>query len=219
MRLAGDSSRGHPVRRHIYQELLRIARRHACGDLEAEDLLQEALLEALRHGRPDMSDVANRRWLAGVLKNRSKMARRASQRRRVRERDWQDLKPECETAATVPELGGLSRSARQVAVLALAGCTRAEICWILKISDAALRQRISVLKRDLPRAPGATEKTVLEMLPFGARRRSMITGVRQTGAHLGSHDPDGHIFFLGRSQNVQSRQQVSEHAEEETTAC
>jgi hypothetical protein len=54
------------VRGPVYLRLLAHARRYA-GAADAEDVLQEALIAALRDGRDDLTDTGNIRWLRGVI--------------------------------------------------------------------------------------------------------------------------------------------------------
>jgi DNA-directed RNA polymerase specialized sigma24 family protein len=59
------------MRSQLYSRLCAIARRD-CGE-DAEDVVQEALLVAVRNGRSDLGDAATARWLAGVVRNRARM--------------------------------------------------------------------------------------------------------------------------------------------------
>ena len=79
-----------------YSDLLRLARRHTRRAEEAQDLLQDALLDAVAAGRADLSQSANRRWLIGVIRNRAALAARGAARRTRRETQWQLASPDKE---------------------------------------------------------------------------------------------------------------------------
>ena len=142
------------------------ARRHARRPDEADDLLQSALLAALESGRTDLAAPETRRWLSGVIRNRAAFDARTSARRRRRENGWSETYwPEpalgeqaAQRRSVEPRTGeatlpALPPALRLTALLALSGHTRREIGWLLNLSDTALRQRISQLKRALAAAP------------------------------------------------------------------
>lgn len=204
------------------QSLRAVARRHARTPDEADDLVQQALLAAVESGRTDFSSGQTRAWLSGVIRNRSRMEARSAGRRRMRETAWQAEggAPETGEAAGLPDVSGLPRSLRLVALLAFAGATRPEIAWLLGLSDTALRQRISQLKRALAGLPQTKEAQALQgALPYGVLRRSMIDRLKRRGGFLASHDPDGHLFVLASSQKPGVRQQESEPTEKEINPC
>ena len=60
-----------------------LARRIAQGEADADDLVQETWMSAAQSPTSDPGSV--RRWLAGILRNRERMQRRAAGRRRRRE--------------------------------------------------------------------------------------------------------------------------------------
>lgn len=178
-----------------YQALLRLARRHARIKDEAEDLLHDALIVAVAAGRlPWREGTA---WFSGVLRQRALMDARSALRRRRRETDAA-APSSLDTSGLPPPwpvIAALAPALRIVALLILTGHNRAEIAHLLRLSDEALRQRISALRRKLK-----TEKPVLEFtglaggLAFGALRQALLPATR--AAHLGSHDPDGHLFTV-----------------------
>ncbi len=196
------------------------ARRLARRPDEADDLLQSALLAALESGRTDLASPETRRWISGVIRNRAAFDARTSARRKRRENAWREevlphaqrggcgsplLRGETEgAAATLPTL---STSLRLTALLALSGHTRQEIGWLLNLSDAALRQRIFQLKRALDNAT-APSADPAGPLAFGRIRRALLAPARRENAFLASHDPDGHLFVLRRSQIPRPRQQT-----------
>jgi DNA-directed RNA polymerase specialized sigma24 family protein len=184
------------------------ARRHARRPEEADDLLQSALLAALESGRTDLASPETRRWLSGVIRNRAAFDARTSARRKRRDSAWTEAQA---TSAPVRErdvaLDGLSPALRLTALLALSGHTRQEIGWLLNLSDTALRQRISQLKRALANAP-TPEADPTGPLAFGRIRRALLRPARRENAILASHDPDGHLFVVSRSHITDPRQQA-----------
>ena len=175
---------------------------------EADDLVQAALLAALEAGRTDLAAPETRRWLAGVIRNRVALDARTAARRRRRETGWSEVLPATSTHADTasPELAHLSPALRVTALLALSGHTRQEIGWLLHLSDDALRQRISQLKRALAGATANGDPT--GPLAFGRIRRALLGPSRRPEAFLASHDPDGHLFVISRSQISTPRQQT-----------
>ena len=207
---------------HLPQSLRAVARRHAHTPDEADDLVQQALLAAIEAGRTDFASGQTWAWLSGVIRNRARMEARGAVRRRERERAWQadGLTQEAGGIDGLPDVSALPRSLRLVALLAFAGATRPEIAWLLGLSDTALRQRISQLKRALAGLPQTGGAQALQgALPFGALRRSMIDRLKRRGGFLASHDPDGHLFVLASSQKPGVRQQEGEPPEKETHPC
>lgn len=184
--------------RAAYCELLVLARRYAKYPLEAEDLLHESLIAALAAGRPP--EVENRAWLCGVMRNLATMNVRSAARRAKRE---QQSVPTTETPSTAfPStfIRTLPSSLRIVALLALAGHTRGEIRHLLRISDQALRQRISALRKrwdsGRDREGPVGDHTLTDALAFGAIRRSLLPVMRRGMVQFASHDPDGHLFAV-----------------------
>lgn len=207
--------------------LLVEARRHARIDSEAEDLLQDALLEAVRAGRADVTQAVNYRWMVGTMRNLGAMQARSAVRRRLREERWsvdpsvgRGRSPEALLSGRTPDawrrhpaVEALPSSLRDVALLALAGHDRREIGWLLQLTDTALRQRISTLRRRLAAHRGdgrrsgpdgerpaetiGPEEGALADLPLGLIRRALLPVVRAAGV-AGTHDPDGHPIVLGR---------------------
>lgn len=192
-----------------FPDLHALARRVSRRADEADDLVQEALLVALESGRTNLASPETRRWLAGVIRNRAAFDARTSVRRRRRETGWSEAQPAAaiRTEAPAPELAHLSPALRVTALLALSGHTRQEIGWLLKLSDAALRQRISQLKRALDATP-TPDASPSGPLAFGRIRRALLGPTRRSEAFLASHDPDGHLFVVSRSQISTPRQQT-----------
>jgi len=200
-----------------FADLHALARRASRRPDEADDLLQTALLAALESGRTDLSAPETRRWLAGVIRNRAAFDARSSARRRRRETGWSEdfLSHAQRGGGGSPRLRGetegaiaaLSPALRVTALLALSGHTRQEIGWLLNLSDTALRQRISQLKRALDAVP-APDTGPTGALAFGRIRRALLGPARRPEAFLASHDPDGHLFVVSRSQISTPRQQT-----------
>lgn len=196
------------MRNQLYSRLCAIARRN-CGDAAtAEDIVQDALLAAVIAGRTDLADPGNGRWLTGVVRNQARMAARGSVRRRHRETGWAALTPGDHSAPDPaspiePILAGLPAALRAVALLALTGHNRGEIAYLLRLEDAALRQRISGLKAKLAGAgigmPPGMPGLNLD-LAYGRIRDALLPLLLRQGGTLASHDPDGHLFVVRRSQ-------------------
>jgi DNA-directed RNA polymerase specialized sigma24 family protein len=131
-----------------YRALRRQARRLTQHADEAEDLVQDTLLAALQAGRSDVE------WLAGTLRRQAAMQVRSAVRRRRREADVaqadrDDALPgnAADGAATGALLNRLPPAARRVAALALHGLNADEVRWILGLSDAAFRQRLTSIRK------------------------------------------------------------------------
>jgi DNA-directed RNA polymerase specialized sigma24 family protein len=197
-----------------FADLHTLARRASRRAEEADDLLQSALLAAIEAGRTDFASPKTRRWLAGVIRNRGAFEARTAARRRQRESAFAapDTTEDRQPTTQVKQLDALPPALRVTALLALNGCTRTEIGWLLGLSDVALRQRISQLRRALDRAglsaPG--EPQLSGSLDFGRIRAALLAAARRGDAFVASHDPDGHLFVVSRSQIDRLRQQTGE---------
>jgi len=186
--------------------MLSIARTISRVPDEAEDLLHDALLEAIRAGRADLSQASTLRWLTGTMRNLAAMTARTAHRRRVRDTVWSGDRatavaphimptPWRDDPNVVAAVAVLPPSLRRVAELALAGLHRNEIAWILGVSDVTLRQRISALRKRLDRLDAAPAVASGLDLPIGLMRRALLPVVRAKDAP-GTHDPDGHLLVL-----------------------
>jgi len=198
----------------LYTDFLKYAHKVTLRTDEAEDLLQTALLAAIEAGRADMSCIKNRRWLIGTIRNRAAFDARTAVRRRAREASvaYLDNSP-TESAISITEfVSTLPPSLKSTALLAWTGHTKAELTWLLRVSDSALRQRIVQIKRRWRDFDGRNISKFSGLrggLAFGRIRKVLIQAQRKTPHNdkvaLASHDPDGHLFMVS-SQNDYSRQ-------------
>lgn len=196
------------MRHRHYAELVAIARRCSRRADEVEDIVQDALIAALRQGRSELGNADNMRWIAGVIRNGARMQARGRVRSRLRDGAWlstqQRTTAPAESTSPAAGLDDLPRALKSVLVLALTGHNRRETAYLLRISDDALRQRILVLKRELARRgvrmPEGDSSLTLD-LAHGRIRDALVPGFARHGGFLASHDPDGHLFFVTRSQN------------------
>ena len=197
-----------------YTQLLQYARKVTRHSDEAEDLLQVILLSAVEAGRTDLSCTDNRRWLFGALRKRAAFDARSAVRRQKREAssiltEEPSEEPQAENQiSTTDFVNTLPPSLRTAALLALAGHTKAEVAWLLRISDAALRQRIAQIKRRWRQFDGRHVSGLPSLkgeLAFGQIRQALLKMSRHNSVILASHDPDGHLFVVS-SQNAHSRQ-------------
>ena len=192
------------MERGHYAELLRTARRVSRRPEEAEDLLHNALVAALAAGRSALTRE-NRSWIEGVLRNQARLAARQAVRARQRDGAWVRCQPAF-AGGPEPQMGSipaaimcLPRSLRIVALLALSGHTRAEIRYLLGLSDQSLQQRVSQLKRRWVDA-GGRDALPSPLFPSGLAtgkiRSNLLPVARLLGSRFASHDPDGHLFAV-----------------------
>jgi RNA polymerase sigma-70 factor (ECF subfamily) len=178
------------------------ARRFAQSEDDARDLAQDVLEIALARGVDDWSSAERRAWLRGVVRKHAAFLVRGDKRRRRRELlvgNANDDGMSVAGWAWQPEfLASLPRALRLVATLASAELCAAEIRWLLQLTDTALRQRLSALRRalrardELPTLPARAPTR-----SFGAQRAQLLTHLRRTGGRaVVTHDPDGHVLFL-----------------------
>lgn len=193
------------ISRH-YLALLATARRHARRAEEAEDIVQETMIAAIRAGRADLTQPANRRWMAGTIRRRAAFDARSAARRRQREHHWHadrsDAAGPAGAESVADILCGLPRALRVVAALALSGHNRREIAYLLGLGDAALRQRVHALKKALARRGVAMPEGLPGLgldLAYGQIRQGLAPYLAREGT-FATHDPDGHFFVIRRSQ-------------------
>ena len=200
------------MRGRLFAQLLAVAAREHIA-AEAEDVVQEALLSAIAAGRSDLDNPDNARWLTGVVRNRARMEARTARRRRGRETAWQAARPFATDTGDPKKpddiLAGLPPALRTLAALVLTGHNRREIAYLLGLPDTALRQRVVALKRHLAAKNLAApeELTGLNLdLAYGRIRDALLPALIRHGGVFASHDPDGHLFLVRRSQNSTPRQ-------------
>lgn len=171
---------------------------------EVDDLVQNTLLIALEAGRFDPA------WLAGVMRRQAAMTVRGAVRRRRREAVAAPDDGSLPDAPAAPDpqslLQRLSPAARRVAVLALHGLSADEIRWILQLSPAAFRQRLTSIRKTIGALPPEQRAESLALayvrdpartveLQFGLVRRALKSALRDA-AGLGTHDLDGHLLVI-----------------------
>lgn len=202
------------MRPGLYAQLRATARRETRDAGAVEDLVQEALLAAVLVGCTDFDAADTARWLTGTVRNRARMAARSAVRRRRREALWQAHAAPAPSAGEPSEvrvlLAGLPPALKAVAALTLSGHNRREIAFLLDLSDTALRQRITAIKRHVVAAGLAAPADLPGLsldLAYGRIRDALLPSLLRHGGLFASHDPDGHLFIIARSQKPVSRQQ------------
>lgn len=194
-----------------YNHWLAVAARTTRRRDEAEDLLHESLLAAVQARRTDFANPRTRGWFAGMIRNKAAMAARSAGRRKRREAGAiKRPQPALASAddGTFQAIHALPKAARIVAILALHGLTREEIADVLELSDEALRQRLSTLRKRWNSLPEDAREQVVETarrrrslgddLETGLIRRALIAFLHEVPG-VGTHDPDGHLIVFGRS--------------------
>lgn len=212
-----------------YDDLLEIARRYTRVSHEAHDLLQDALIVSIEENRYDFSIDANRSWIRGVIRNLASQVARTSVRRKQRENGYSNSNLERTTDPEMDSdhheesaghrfLHALSPAARSVAVLILHGLNRKEIGTVLSLSDTALRQRLTSIRKALaPLSPEIRQdiiamayasrearKTAHADLPMGLIRKTLMKRLAQERAQgyasIGTHDPSGHLIVISEKK-------------------
>lgn len=190
------------IARETYRDILQTARRFAPSEADARDLVQDVLEIALARGVEDWSSPERRAWLRGAVRRRAAFVARGQHRRRRRELSAEGVESgDVGAWKWQPSfLNTLPRSLRIVAMLASADLSAAEIRWLLQLSDTALRQRLSALRRAL-RAHGGDEPPISPASRppggFGPQRAQLLGLLRGRGGRaVATHDPDGHVLFL-----------------------
>lgn len=192
-----------------YSDVLITARRFTRSEDDARDLAHDVLEIALAKGVRDGSSSEQQAWLRGVVRRRAAFVARGSARRKRREllagapQLLAGAQLSAEASAWVWEpwfLTSLPRSLRSLATLASADLCAAEVRWLLEITDTALRQRLSALRRalrgchELPTLPAPEPEP---QGAFGARRAQVLAHLQRRGGRaIATQDPDGHVLFL-----------------------
>lgn len=210
---------------NAYAHWLNVARRHSRRREEADDLLQDALLAAVRAGRRPLECDVDAPWFHGVIANLAIARARSAVRERTRREKLDIIEAAFAPGAEqdpLPDLDTLPDALRRTLVLALNGLDRREIQHVLGISDAALRQRLTALKKQLgdrfkdtdvhALAAAYAARILARNPPDGGKRRTTLA---RGPAHLdrfrfGISDGDGNLFAISvrpASQNEALRQQ------------
>ena len=220
-----------------WQQWLAVARRHSVHAHEAEDLLQEAMLIAWRCKRNPLDNDVDARWFSGVLRQHGLFRARTAGRRRAREaasfEHWREaVSPEPADDLAIERFlevvpPKLAAAQRRVLLLALCGHGRAAICRVLGLSPAALRQRLTALRRELPLDLAGSTDQLQEIsaglqnlmatsgpTDAGQRARSVASlarGPSLPGLRFAVSDPDGHFLGLGtESSRFAPRRQLND---------
>lgn len=173
---------------------------------EADDLVQDLLLESVRTSR-DISDQSFMPWAHGFLRKQAAFVARTEGRRREREKKVTTT--ESTSAHSIrlqfPEvfIDGLSPALRKTARLINCGLNKEEMIYLLDISDASLRQRFTALRKEWQRhldnggiSAGYADESD-SPLDNGLLRRSLRNAFRgNSDKVIGSFDPDGHLLIF-----------------------
>lgn len=183
-----------------YRDIVKLARRFTHSDDEARDLAQDGLMIALDQGFEDWASPERRPWLYGVLRRRAAFVARTNSRRAGRERVAPTATESSPTTLTwCPSfLATLPPSLRVVATLASADLSAAEMRWLLQLTPAALRSRLSALRRAI-RAESELPTLSLDEPrgSLGSRRTVLLAGLKRTKLPMvATQDPDGHAIFF-----------------------
>ena len=190
-----------PITAADLRALRLIAARYAAAH-EADDIVQDVLLAAIRAGRA-CGGERFRRWAHGAIRNHSRFLARSAGRRRARETAHRELAdPDGTPRMAIPAetVAALSPALRVVALLANLGIGKAEIAWLLGLSDQTARQRIHALRKAVQRSgaePEPVEETSTGDEPLGPARRRLKRSIPPRGERrFAIRDPDGMgIFF------------------------
>ncbi|PSJ64835.1 sigma-70 family RNA polymerase sigma factor [Kumtagia ephedrae] len=184
--------------------LRRLAARHSQAACEVDDLVQDVLLAAIGSGRR-CAGPGFLAWARGAIRNHAKFVARGAARRRFRERLFADV--HAAAAMPLPRLPDdaievLPPAQRVVARLINAGMNRREIGFLLALSEVALRQRLTGLRRSLRLHGTAPDYERPE--PFegdGPARRALKAAIPVVPPRsFAIRDPDGTpIFFSVRA--------------------
>ena len=198
---------GAAIASDTFRRLHRVAERLARTGDEADDLVQDALLAALEQER-GWDEGRFLAWASGVIRRRALFLARTAGRRRRRDTSYAveaRAAPAPHPRLPTPFIDALPPSLQAVALLANVGLGREEIGHLLRLSDAALRKRISDLRRAW-RDSGADADLLLawpQHRPCGHRRRSLKSALRRLpDARFAVADPDGHQIFLGLAHKL-----------------
>lgn len=194
---------------HVYppmEELLKIARKYSRRRDEVEDLVQDLLLETVRTKR-NISDVNFMPWAHGFLRNRAVFIARTEGRRRHREEKaaGEQMNRQNVKRLQFPEtfIDRLSPALQKTARLMNCGLSKQEICYLLDVTDTAIRQRFTGLRKEWEdyletsnTGPDIRHESD-SPLEIGLLRRSLRTSFHgDSDKVIGSFDPDGNLLVF-----------------------
>ncbi|MEX2963742.1 sigma factor-like helix-turn-helix DNA-binding protein [Microbulbifer sp. TYP-18] len=198
-----------------YQKWLGISARLSGDSQGADDLLQQGLLAALEAQRKPFQEPRDAAWFYGVLRNLAAQTIRQTRRRQARESSYaeENSQPGRETILGGSSIPALPPAQRLVLLLALNGLNKSEICQVLGIADATLRQRLSAMRKKLasqearrkidPASLAAAYAARMDSAnPPGAgqRRAALAQGpARLADFRFGITDPDCNLLAISRS--------------------
>jgi len=183
-----------------------IASRYAAVPHEADDIVQDVLLAAIRAQRP-CNDPSFLPWAHGAIRNHSRFVARTIARRKAREKAHGELHVgQSRPAKRIPEqlVAELSPALRIVALLANLGLAKAEIAWLLSLGDQAMRQRLHGLHKAVAASGLAMEEEPdrhIEGAPGLARRLLKQSIPRHGDQRFAVRDPDGVAIFFSVAHN------------------
>jgi RNA polymerase sigma-70 factor (ECF subfamily) len=202
--------------RHLSSDTIEALMRVAAGCSvirhEAEDLVQDVLLAAIEKGR-DCGDSSFLPWATGAIRNHARFLARSAVRRRRREQTYSvEHQSSAHALPRFPDafITTLPRSRRVVALLVNLGMGRHEIAYVLGLSDMAIRQRITRLRRAFAEFAGEAEHASQPPFPAnGLARRALKTALPKRGPRrFAVRDPDGTpIFFSSQRSRFRPRRQ------------
>jgi DNA-directed RNA polymerase specialized sigma24 family protein len=194
------------------ETLMHVAARCSVIRHEAEDLVQDVLLSAIEKNR-DCGDPSFLPWASGAIRNRARFAARTAVRRKRREHAYAVTYER--SAHSLPRFPDtfiitLPRSRRVVALLINLGMGRAEIAYLLGLSDMAMRQRIAGVRKAFADFAGDAESDPYASFPAnGLARRGLKASLPKRGERrFAVRDPDGTpIYFSSQRSRFSRRRQ------------
>ncbi|SMO94044.1 hypothetical protein [Gracilimonas mengyeensis] len=206
--MPGNQSNSY-IEQHLppMDELLKLAAKYSRRESEAEDLVQDLLLETVQTER-NISDENYMPWAHGFLRNHAAFIARSEGRRRKRERTSQNSGSEpSHERVQFPAvfIDELSASLQRTARLINCALNKKEIMYLLDITDTAFRQRLTALRKqwDLYAEKNEvgleirTESEADNHLDIGLLRRSLRNSFHGDPAKvIGSFDPDGNLLVF-----------------------
>lgn len=190
----------------ILATLRHCASRHSRVDHEADDLVQDVLLQAVAGGWR-ITDPGFMAWAKGAIRNHARFVARTAARRRARETVWEttNVAPNASPRFSQEFTSSLPPAQRVVALLVNLGLDRAEITHLLGLSDVAFRQRLSGLRKAFDAFGGeaALFDGYLPAAGDGPARRSLKSVLRPHAARaFAIRDPDGIPIFFSKRDHV-----------------